>query len=160
MLLIDAHTDRWHPLLAGAEAVPAPQRDRLLSLDQWRALRDAWPANLNTGVVLPNDVPVAEIAADLPRLALVVLEFPKWTDGRAYSQARLLRTRHRYAGQLRARGEVLVDMLPLLQRTGFDAAQLRVGQSVRAAQRALGFFPGHYQADVRTPAALFARRAA
>jgi uncharacterized protein (DUF934 family) len=74
-----------------------------------------------------------------------VLQFPKWTDGRAYSQAVLLRGRLRYAGELRASGEVLADMLPLLRRCGFDAVQMRADQSLATAQRALGFFSTHYQ---------------
>ena len=94
------------------------------------------------------------------RLALVALQFPNWTDGRAYSQARLARVRHGFDGELRAVGEVLVDMLPLLQRTGFDAVQLRRDQSVEAAVRALGFFPGHYQGDVQQPRPAFARNVA
>ena len=100
---------------------------------------------------------VTEIAADLPRLALVVLNFPKWTDGRAYSQARVLRTRYRYTGEVRATGEVLVDMLPLLQRTGFNAVVLRADQSLEVAERALGFFPGYYQGDVNEHRPVFAR---
>jgi uncharacterized protein (DUF934 family) len=51
-------------------------------------------------------------------------------------------------------------MLPLLQRTGFDAVQLRADQDIAAARRALGFFAGHYQADTKTPAPHFARQAA
>jgi uncharacterized protein (DUF934 family) len=124
-------------------------------------VRETWPRGLETGVLLPNTLDVDTLAADLrgptARLALVVLQFPKWTDGRAYSQARVLRARHRFGGEVRAIGEVLVDMLPLLQRTGFDAVQLRHDQSVDAAVRALGFFPGHYQGDVRQPKPGFAR---
>jgi uncharacterized protein (DUF934 family) len=75
----------------------------------------------------------------------VVLHFPKWTDGRAYSQAVLLRGRLRYRGEIRAVGEVLVDMLPLLQRCGFNAVQLRADQNLESAKRALGFFSAHYQ---------------
>ena len=82
-----------------------------------------------------------------------MLNFPKWVDGRAYSQARLLRSRYRYAG------EVLVDMMPLLQRTGFDAVALRADQSIEVAERALNFFPGHYQADVTEHRPLFKRPA-
>jgi uncharacterized protein (DUF934 family) len=108
------------------------------------------------GVLLANDVEVSEIAADLPRLALVALQFPKWIDGRAYSQGRLLRSRYRYTGQIRAVGEVLVDMMPLLQRTGFDAVVMRADQSVDAAERALGFFDGHYQGDALDNRPLFA----
>ena len=85
------------------------------------------------------------------------LQFPKWTDGRAYTQARLLRTRYRYRGEVRATGDVLVDMLPLLQRTGFDAVCMRHGQRLESAMRALGYFAGHYQGDVTQPLPVFAR---
>lgn len=108
-------------------------------------------------VLLPNDADVADLAADLPRLALVVVQFPKWVDGRAYTQARLLRVRHRFTGEIRAIGEVLVDMMPLLQRCGVDAVQLRADQNQAAAERALGFFPGHYQGDVVDHRPAFAR---
>ena len=80
------------------------------------------------------------------RLALVALKFPKWVDGRAYSQAVVLRGRMKFGGEIIATGEVMLDMLPLLRRCGFDAAQLAGGQDPAAADRALGFFPGHYQA--------------
>ena len=102
--------------------------------------------------VLANDVDVETVAADLDRYASIALVFPKWTDGRAYSQARLLRARYRFGGEIRATGEVLADMTPLLARTGFDAVQLRADQSKEVAERALGFFPdGHYQGDVHEP---------
>jgi uncharacterized protein (DUF934 family) len=75
----------------------------------------------------------------------VVLQFPKWTDGRAYSQAVLLRGRLAYAGTVAASGQVLTDMLPLLRRCGFDAVQLRADQQQGHARRALGYFDAHYQ---------------
>ena len=84
-------------------------------------------------------------------------DFPKWTDGRAYSQARTLRARLGWRGELRAAGQVLVDMLPLLQRTGFDAVQLRPDQRLDSAERALRFFASHYQGDVVDPRPLFRR---
>jgi uncharacterized protein (DUF934 family) len=120
-----------------------------------RFVDGATPAAL----VLANDVDVETIAADLDRLASVALVFPKWNDGRAYSQARLLRARHRYRGEIRATGQVLVDMLPLLVRSGFDAAELRADQSLAAAERALSFFPdGHYQGALGAPLPRFRRR--
>ena len=86
--------------------------------------------------------------ADAVRSAAVVeLQFPKWTDGRAYSQAVLLRGRLRYTGEIHAIGEVLVDMLPLLRRCGFDAVRLRADQNLETARRALSFLPDHYQRD-------------
>ena len=109
---------------------------------------------------VPNDYAIEDLAHDLPRLALVALKFPKWVDGRAYSQARLLRARYRFAGEVRATGEVIVDMLPLLARCGFNAVQLRAGESQAAAERALAFFPAHYQGDVDHSQPVFARGAA
>lgn len=159
MNFIDANHDRWRQV-AGEDApvsTPSAARDLLLTLARWQAVRDSWPTGLNTGVIVPNDVDIETLEADLPKLALIMLHFPKWTDGRAYSQARLLRSRYRYAGQIRATGEVLVDMLPLLARTGFDAVQLRGDQSLQAARRALDFFAGHYQGDVRQTQPWFAR---
>ncbi len=108
---------------------------------------------------LDNTVNVQSLAGDLQAAGAVALHFPKWTDGRAYSQARLLRSRLRYNGPLIATGEVLVDMLPLLQRSGFDAVQLRAGQDRAAAERALNFFPGHYQADLVSKLPLYQRAA-
>ena len=159
MKFIDRHSDAWLLLPDSEIAGPAPHR--LLTLAQWEAVRDAWSVDVPVGVLLPNTADVEALAADLPRIALVALEFPKWVDGRAYSQAHVLRARLRYAGEVRATGEVVVDMMPLLQRTGFDAVVLREGERQSSAERALGFFPaGHYQGDVLQPVPLFARKAA
>jgi uncharacterized protein (DUF934 family) len=96
-------------------------------------------------LLLDNDADVLARAEEIRGHAAVVLQFPKWTDGRAYSQAVLLRGRLRYAGQIHATGEVLADMLPLLRRCGFDAVQMRADQKLETAQRALGWFDTHYQ---------------
>lgn len=159
MKYIDTHRDPWHRL-AGDHGPPVsitPAPHRLLDLAQWHAVRTHWPAEVAVGVHLANDQDVETLADDLRRLALVALHFPRWVDGRAYTQARLLRRRHRFAGEVRATGEVLADMVPLLERTGFDAVALRVGQSIEAAERARRFFPGHYQGDVREARPVFAR---
>jgi uncharacterized protein (DUF934 family) len=161
MKFIDPHHDCWHAAVGedGPMPTPDPCANRLLSLEQWHAVREHWPRDLRAGVSLPNDVDVESLAPDLPRLALIALHFPKWVDGRAYSQARVLRSRLHYQGEVRATGDVLVDMLPLLQRTGFDAVQLRGDQRIESAQRALGFFAGHYQGDVKDTQPHFARGA-
>ena len=96
-------------------------------------------------LLLDNTADVLLRATEIQRQPAVVLQFPKWTDGRAYSQAVLLRGRLRYAGEIRASGEVLADMLPLLRRCGFDAVQLRADQKQESAERALGYFSTHYQ---------------
>ena len=159
MKFIDRSTDAWLLLPDSEIAGPAPHR--LLTLAQWEAVRDNWPAGVPVGVLLPNTADVEDLADDLPRFALVALEFPKWVDGRAYSQAHVLRARLRYAGEVRATGDVVVDMMPLLSRCGVDAVVLREGQRQSSAERALGFFPaGHYQGDVLQPQPQFAREAA
>jgi uncharacterized protein (DUF934 family) len=121
-----------------------------LALDAWQSARANWPAGEPVAVLLPNDADPEVLRDDLARISAVLLEFPKWTDGRAYSQAWLLRARLGYTGEVRATGDVLVDMAPLLRRTGFDAAVLRAGQSRQAALYAMGFFDGHYQQDALT----------
>ncbi len=156
MKFIDPHTDPWH----AAADDDGSGTGRLFTLEQWQALRERWPRHQRAGIVLPNDSDVQALEPDLPRLALISLQFPKWVDGRAYSQARLLRTRLRYGGEVRATGEVLVDMLPLLHRTGFDAVVLRPDQSLESSQRALRFFAAHYQGDVHDARPQFARRVA
>jgi uncharacterized protein (DUF934 family) len=96
---------------------------------------------------LANTDDVIALADRIRQAPAVALPFPKWVDGRAYSQAVVLRGRLKYIGAIVAVGEVMIDMLPLLRRCGFDAAQLQPGQSPAAAERSLGFFPAHYQAD-------------
>ena len=149
----------WHAV--GGDDGPCvtitPKPHLLLSLTQWHAVRKQWPAGMPVGVKVPNDTDIETLGEDLPRIALVALQFPKWVDGRAYSQAHLLRVRLRYEGEVCAVGEVLADMLPLLARTGFDAVMLKPGQDRAVAERALGFFPAHYQGDTREPKPLFAR---
>jgi len=163
MKVIDTNHDRWHEVTADDSlvAVPAAEPWSLLTITQWQAVRASWPADVPVGLIVPNDVDIETVVADLPRLRLVALCFPKWVDGRAYSQARLLRMRYRFPGEIRATGEVLVDMLPLMLRTGFDAALLRADQTLANARRALGFFTeGHYQGDVDETRPRFARPAA
>lgn len=162
MKLIDPRSDPWHKLEGedGPLEHPSPTPHALLTLAQWHAVREEWPGTVPVGLLLPADVDVEALAADLPRLAVVALHFAKWTDGRAYSQARLLRVRLRYGGEIRATGEVVADMLPLLQRTGFDAARLRPDQNPTSAARMLGAFAGHYQGDVLQPVPAFARNVA
>lgn len=159
MKFIDTTRDRWHAVSGedGPMVTLTPAPHSLLTLAQWHGVRHNWPAGMPVGVIFPNDADIEQLADDLPRLSLVALQFPKWVDGRAYTQARLLRTRFRFGGEVRATGEVLVDMLPLMQRTGFSQAQLRADQKRAAAERALGFFPSHYQGDVVEHRPLFAR---
>ena len=95
MNFIDAKTDRWHEVTAddALVAVPKPAPYRILSLAQWKEVHDCWPAELPKGLALPNDIDIEDFEADISKFGLITLDFPKWVDGRAYSQARLLRSR-------------------------------------------------------------------
>ena len=134
----------------------------IVSLARWQRDRVALRArNGAIGVRLPNAAPVEAIAGDLDRLALVALEFPKFTDGRAFSQARLLRERYGFTGELRATGQVLRDQLPFMARCGFDAFEIAKGDPVEAWQQALAAVTVVYQptGDGHPTAASLRRRA-
>ena len=115
-------------------------------------------ANSQKVLQLSNDAEVADLALD--GVDCVELHFPKFTDGRAFSQAVLLRRRRRFTGELRATGDVLIDQLLHMQRCGFDSAVLREDQNPAFAQAQLERFAAFYQGDVRQSAPLFAREAA
>ena len=78
-----------------------------------------------TGVIWPNNRDLDDLVPYLDRLAMVALVFPSFRDGRAYSQARLLRERHGFHGELRATGQVLRDQFVFMLRAGFDAFEAK-----------------------------------
>lgn len=77
------------------------------------------------GVIWPNNRALDELVPHLDRLATVALVFPTFRDGRAYSQARLLRERYGYDGELRATGQILRDQFVFMTRAGFDAFEVK-----------------------------------
>ncbi|ALX15729.1 oxidoreductase [Burkholderia cepacia JBK9] len=101
-------------------------------------------------LTIGNDEELPPLAARIAQVTRIDLQFPSFTDGRAYSQAYLLRKRYGFAGDLRATGEVLVDQLLLMERTGFSSAVLGDDTDIAAARRQLDRFPGFYQRDART----------
>jgi len=106
----------------------APLPDGAILISATRFLADAEAIlrrNGRTGVVWPNSRSVAELVPYLDRLALIALVFPTFRDGRAYTQARLLRERHGFAGELRATGQVLRDQFVFMLRSGFDAFEVK-----------------------------------
>ena len=94
---------------------------------------------------LANDADPMEV--DLTGVTRIDLQFPKFTDGRAYSQARLLRQRRHFTGEIRATGDVLIDQLVHMARCGFDVAVLKDGVDAADAQRQFDRFAGFYQGD-------------
>jgi uncharacterized protein (DUF934 family) len=106
---------------------------------------------------LANDVDPRTL--DLSGVTRIDLQFPAFTDGRAYSQAFLLRRRLRFAGELRATGDVLIDQLVQMQRTGFDVAVLAEGVDASAARRQLDRYAGFYQGSAVETQPHFAKAA-
>jgi uncharacterized protein (DUF934 family) len=108
------------------EEAPAPDdaavlvpHGRLLA-DGAALLRRSGP----TGVIWPNNLKIAELAPYVVRLAAIALVFPVFKDGRAYSQARILREQYRFGGELRATGQVLRDQFLFMLRAGFDTFEV------------------------------------
>ena len=95
---------------------------------------------------LANDAEVHSLP--LEGIACIMLHFPKFTDGRAFSQAHVLRRRG-FTGDIRATGDVLIDQLLQLQRSGFSSAVLREGQDASHGERLLAHYSGFYQGDVQ-----------
>jgi len=95
-------------------------------------------------LTLANDVDAQAVALD--GLAQIVLNFPKFSDGRAFSQAYVLRRRG-FAGDIQAQGDVLIDQLLQMQRSGFSSAVLRTDQDAAHGQKLLGHYGGFYQGD-------------
>jgi len=106
------------------------------------------------GVAWPNDRRVAELQPWLGHLALIALNFPKFRDGRAYSQARLLRETYGFSGTLRATGDVLRDQFHFLVRAGFDSFDVKKPKDAGAFAEVLERYSVYYQdgADGRVPA--------
>lgn len=139
------------PLPAGRVAVPlAVWKARRAELLQRREAVGVW--------LSPADSP-EELAGDLLVLGLIAVHFPKFTDGRGYSFATLLR-RAGYRGELRAFGDLGRDQLFYLSRCGFDAFDLRPGANLHEALASLTDFTDPYQGTVADPRPLFRRRAA
>ncbi len=147
------------PFTAVADDESAPKGDVIVSLARFQAEGERLLGEGRAvGVRLAPHEAVEALAYDLPRIALVALEFPKFRDGRAYSAARILRERLGFAGELRAVGDVLVEQAPMMVRCGFDAFEPADGATPEAWTAAAHRFRHVYQraADDRPPA--FAER--
>jgi uncharacterized protein (DUF934 family) len=109
-----------------ADGEPVPEQGPVIvSADRFLADADEFAQRQDAvGVIWPNNRSVAELEPHLTSLALIALVFPAYKDGRAYSQARVLRERYGFRGELRATGQVLRDQFLFLIRAGFDAFEV------------------------------------
>jgi uncharacterized protein (DUF934 family) len=151
--------DRWTLLHdASSLAEVPPDGSVIVPLALWQLERQALTARGDVGVWLkPNDDPAA-LDDDVERLPLIAIDFPKFVDGRGYSTGRLLREKYRFAGELRAIGDVLRDQLYYLSQCGFDAFAIKAGQDIASALVSLDDFSDNYQSTNARPVPLFRRR--
>ena len=131
---------------SSAEAGKLTDSNRVISLAEWKQNKDRYKADAGAkGLALCNVDNVLELVDELKFFDLICLEFPEAGDGRAYSQAKMLRDRLGYQKEIRATGEVLTDQLFLMQRSGINAFELREGQDAEAALQRLAPFSVSYQ---------------
>jgi uncharacterized protein (DUF934 family) len=135
------------PYQAVAEGQAVPEAGAVLvTLTRWEGERQALIGrDDDVGVFLRSDESPERIADDLERISLVALEFPRFRDGRAYTWARMLRERFGFAGEVRAVGDVLMEQLHFMLRTGFNAFEFESSNPLEEYELARAEFSVWYQ---------------
>ena len=138
--------DSWHRLAVLEQDQPLDAGDWIIPLRYWRCNREQLLRHKGrVAVCLNGDDNLEDVSDSLGQLELIALEFPKFTDGRSYSHARLLRDRFGYRGEIRAVGDVLRDQLFFMQRCGIDSFQVREDKDAEDALEGLSDFTVKYQ---------------
>jgi uncharacterized protein (DUF934 family) len=148
MPLITGDTFAADAFTSVADDAPLPESGggAIVSLARFHKERDMLLArNMPIGVALKANENPELLGADLHRLSVVALEFPKFRDGRAFSWARMLRTRLGFTGQIRAVGDFLYDQIAYQHRVGFDAWVVPEGFTLEQFRRALSEMTNVYQ---------------
>jgi uncharacterized protein (DUF934 family) len=146
--------DNWTVVEDGTTQIEAGGGKVIVTLARWRAEREALlAAHASVGVLVPNTADIEAVYPEIVDRQLITLQFPAFTDGRALSQATVLRKRLGFKGELRAVGDVIRDLVFWLGRCGFDSIVPRKDQSLEGCRAALQEFTVAYQAaaDDHTP---------
>lgn len=150
-------TDEW--VRVDDDADIADEVAVVVSLERWLDQADTLKQrNARVAVSLKNDQSAAQIVDDLEAIDAVFLTFPAYTDGRAYSQARLLRQRYGFKGEIRATGNVLRDQYAFMQRCGFDAFEIAEGVDLAGWGKSANAMSAAYQNAADGVQAVWARR--
>lgn len=149
--------DHWQKL---SDETPIPsQGDILVSLERWNDEKENLKARQDqVGVSLENSEDVWALGKDVLSLPLIALSFPRYSDGRAYSQARILRDHLGYQGELRASGDVLRDQLMHMERCGINTFEVREDKCIQDALKAFTTYSVRYQGAVDRANPLFRTR--
>jgi uncharacterized protein (DUF934 family) len=159
LITVDGFGEDAFALLA--DDAPLPDGAVLVSLSRFRSERGALIArNAPLGVRLKSDESPECLGEDVHRLSLVALDFPKFRDGRAFSWARLLRTRMHFTGRIRAVGDFLYDQIAYQRRVGFDEWEVAKGFTPDDLRRALSEIGNVYQPSADGRKTIRALRAA
>lgn len=144
--------DDWVHAPAEAGIADLPDGNVIVPLKLWKAERDALLARgSKIGVKLQSEDLAEDLADDFDHIAVVAIDFPIYRDGRGFSQARILRDRFGYKGEVRAVGDVLKDQIFYMHRVGFNAFEPRADRSIEDAFKSLHDFTVTYQPAVDDP---------
>lgn len=136
-----------------------PGKNFIVPLKFWKLYRSELDDYYgDVAIWLDSDEDVNQIEDDLSLFPLIALNFPVFSDGRSYTNARELREKLGYEGEVRAIGDVLRDQLFYMARCGFDAFELRHDQDIDSCLSAFNDFRTGYQASISEPSPLFRRR--
>ena len=154
--------DRWTVLkeATGPEVLRAvPNKRFIVPLKFWKSYRqELSDYQGEIAIWLDSHENVSEIGDELQTFSLIALNFPVFSDGRSYTNARELRENLNFTGEVRAIGDVLRDQLFYMSRCGFNAFALRHDQDVELCLQAFSDFSTGYQSSITEPAPLFKRR--
>ena len=151
--------DDWTVVEDGRSEAGSAGGKVIVTLARWRAEREALlAAHAAVGVLVPNTADIETIYPQISDRSLIVLQFPTFTDGRALSQAMVLRKRLGFRQELRAIGDVIQDLVFWLGRCGFDSIVPRADQNLEACGAALREFTVAYQAAADSHTPIWVRR--
>ncbi|MDA0929477.1 MAG: DUF934 domain-containing protein [Proteobacteria bacterium] len=136
-----------------------PGKNFIVPLRFWKLYRSDMDDYAGAfGIWLDSQETVGDIGEEMHKFPVIALNFPVFSDGRAYTNARELREFYKYEGEVRAIGDVLRDQLFYMMRCGFDAFEIRHDQEPEACLKAFADFQTGYQASIDQPQPLFRRR--
>ncbi|WP_031433857.1 DUF934 domain-containing protein [Methylomarinum vadi] len=137
-------TDNTWTFVADDEALK--NGDISVSLPRWKKDKEhILKHDGKIGIRLTSTDDVSNLAEDLDKISLIEIDFPAFTDGRGFSQARLLRGRYHFQGEIRATGHFIPDQAFYLSRVGINAFELKTDKELNTALSALNDFSVHYQ---------------
>lgn len=153
--------DSWHLVetIVHSQAL-WPKSMLILPFKEWLKSPEDYELSDPRAFWLDNDTDVHILEPWLDQIDLIALQFPKFTDGRAYSQAVELRARLKWRGELRAVGDVLRDQLTHMHRCGFNSFAVREDKDIHDAVKGLTAFSTRYSGSAIEPEPLFRRRSA